>query len=75
MAELDFVLPITAICDTNEKLFDWYTLNFDSIKLKTTNNHDLLASADVDAIYCIFSQMKRCFHVIAPVDNSGRRRK
>ncbi len=52
LLNLDFIPRITAICDTNDKLFDWYTTNFDSIKLKTTNYHDLLASGDVDAVYC-----------------------
>jgi predicted dehydrogenase len=52
LLNLDFIPRITAICDTNEKLFDWYTTNFDTIKLKTTNYQDLLASGDVDAVYC-----------------------
>lgn len=52
LLNLDFVPRITAICDMNDKLFDWYITNFESIKLKTTNYHDLLSSGDVDAIYC-----------------------
>jgi len=52
LLDLDFVPRITAICDTNPKLFDWFESNFDSINLKTSDYHDLLASADVDAIYC-----------------------
>lgn len=43
---------IVAICDLNEKLFDWYTDNFSSIKLATTNYQDLLASKDVEVVYC-----------------------
>jgi len=52
LLNLDFIPKITAICDTNEKLFDWFTSNFDSITLKTTDYHDLLNSDEVDAIYC-----------------------
>lgn len=52
LLNLDFVPRITAICDTNEKLFEWWDDNFDSIKLRTTNYHDLLSSGDVDAVYC-----------------------
>lgn len=52
LLDLDFMPHITAICDTNPKLFDWFASNFDSITLKTTDYHDLLNSSDVDAIYC-----------------------
>jgi predicted dehydrogenase len=52
LLNLDFVPRITAICDTNEKLFDWFDSNFDTIKIRTTNYHDLLNSGDVDAVYC-----------------------
>jgi len=43
---------IIAICDLNEKLFDWYCNNFDSIKTTTTNYQDLLSEKDIDFIYC-----------------------
>lgn len=52
LLDLDFVPRITAICDTNTKLFGWFESNFDSINLKTTDYHDLLNSSSVDAIYC-----------------------
>src|SRR5215467_6157571 len=52
LLNLDYAPHITAICDTNDKLFDWYESAFDTIKLKTTNYHDLLGSSQVDAIYC-----------------------
>lgn len=52
LLDLDFVPRITAICDTNDKLFDWFDSNFDSIQLRTNNYHDLLNSDQVDAIYC-----------------------
>ncbi len=52
LLNLDFQPVITAICDVNPALFDWFTNNFDSIRLSSTDYHDLLGSADVDAIYC-----------------------
>ncbi|MBZ0295703.1 MAG: Gfo/Idh/MocA family oxidoreductase [Anaerolineae bacterium] len=52
LLDLDFAPVITGICDTNEALFDWYTSNFDTITVKTTDYHDLLNSDDIDAIYC-----------------------
>lgn len=52
LLNLDFAPVITGICDTNEALHGWFTDNFDTIKVKTTNYHDLLASEEIDAIYC-----------------------
>jgi predicted dehydrogenase len=52
LLDLDFAPRITAICDMNPKLFDWFESNFDSIKIATLDYHDLLNSPDVDAIYC-----------------------
>ncbi len=52
LLNLDYVPRITAICDTNDQLFDWYESYFDTIRLKTTNYHDLLNSSEVDAVYC-----------------------
>src|SRR5829696_6673707 len=49
---LDFEPVITAICDTNPALFDWFETNFASVALKTSDYHDLLNSDEVDAIYC-----------------------
>ncbi len=43
---------ITAICDTNPSLHTWFTDNFDSITLTTADYHALLASPDVEAVYC-----------------------
>jgi predicted dehydrogenase len=43
---------IVGICDLNESLFSWYTSNFDSIRITTTNYHDLLANQEIDFIYC-----------------------
>jgi predicted dehydrogenase len=52
LLDLDFQPVITGICDTNPALFDWFTNNFDSIKITTSDYHDLLNSSDIDAIYC-----------------------
>ncbi len=43
---------ITAVCDTNEKAVKWFTDNLPSINFTTANYKELLARADVDAIYC-----------------------
>jgi predicted dehydrogenase len=52
LLNLDFVPRIVGICDTNEKLFEWWDSNFDSIKVRTTDYQDLLNSGEIDAIYC-----------------------
>lgn len=52
LLDLDFVPKITAICDTNPALFDWFEQSDFGIRLKTTNYAELLSSSDVDAIYC-----------------------
>ena len=52
LLDLDFQPVITVICDTNEKLHGWFTDNFDTIRVATTDYHDLLSSDDIDAIYC-----------------------
>ena len=52
LLDLEVQPEIVGICDVNESLFTWYTTNFDSIKIITTNYHDLLASEEIDFIYC-----------------------
>ena len=52
LLDLDFIPQITAICDTNPQLFTWFEDNFDTIRVKSGDYHNLLNSADVDAIYC-----------------------
>ncbi len=52
LLNLDFAPIITGICDTNEALHGWFIDNFDMIKIKTTDYHDLLNSDHIDAIYC-----------------------
>jgi predicted dehydrogenase len=53
LLNVDFEPQITAICDSNPALFGWFEDNFgDTIRVKSADYHDLLNSADVDAIYC-----------------------
>ncbi len=52
LLNLDFVPRITAICDTNAGQFEWFEANFDTIRIKSTDYHDLLGSSEVDAVYC-----------------------
>lgn len=52
LLDLDFQPVITGICDTNPALFGWFESNFESIRVKSTDYHDLLASDEIDAIYC-----------------------
>ena len=52
LLDLDVRPEIVGICDLNENLFEWYTDNFDSIKIVTKNYHELLASDEIDFIYC-----------------------
>ena len=41
---------IAGICDLDETLFNWYTDRFDSIRLVTTDYHELLASDEIEFI-------------------------
>ncbi|MCC6804264.1 MAG: Gfo/Idh/MocA family oxidoreductase [Anaerolineae bacterium] len=52
LLDLDFVPQITAICDTNPRLAAWFEDNFETIRVSTTDYHDLLNSDEVDAVYC-----------------------
>ena len=53
---LDNSLPkpiISGICDNNNtEARNWFTRNFDNIKVNSTDYNDLLSSSDIDAIYC-----------------------
>ena len=52
LLDVDVQPEIVGICDLNENLFGWYSDNFDSIKIITTDYHELLASDEIDFIYC-----------------------
>ena len=52
LLDLDVRPEIVAICDKNAELFGWYKKNFPSIQFYTGEHKELLARADVDAVYC-----------------------
>jgi len=43
---------ITAVCDANEAALGWFQENVPSVGFATTDYRELLARADVDAVYC-----------------------
>ena len=43
---------IVAICDTNPDLFPWWQDSFSTVKMVSTDYREMLASPDVDAVYC-----------------------
>ncbi len=52
LLDMDVQPVIAGICDTNAASFGWFTDNFDTIRVQSTNYHDLLNSSEIDAIYC-----------------------
>ena len=52
LLDMDVVPDIVAICDTNPASFGWFERNFPSIRLSTTDYHDILADPDIEAVYC-----------------------
>lgn len=52
LLDLDFQPVITGICDTNPAAFGWFEQNFDTLRVKTQDYRALLASDEIDAIYC-----------------------
>ena len=49
---LDFIPRLVAVCDKDAKLMSWFTDNFDSIKIASTDYHALLEAKEIEAIYC-----------------------
>ncbi len=43
---------ITAVCDANPSALEWFKENLPTLRLATTDAAELLASPDVDAVYC-----------------------
>lgn len=43
---------LSGICDKNENVWGWYADNFTSLTVKTEDYKELLASNEIDAIYC-----------------------
>ena len=52
LLDLDFAPKIVGICDANPAMFGWFQDNFDGLRLVTQDYRDLLASSDIDAVYC-----------------------
>ena len=52
LLDMDVQPEIVAICDTVPAAFDWFQQHFPSIRLATTDYHQLLADPGVDAVYC-----------------------
>ena len=46
------VPEIVGVCDTNPQAVQWFRDNFSTIRIATDNYHDLLSSADIEAVYC-----------------------
>ncbi len=45
--------PVLAgICDKNTATYDWYTKHFATVKTVTGDYRELLASSEIDAVYC-----------------------
>jgi predicted dehydrogenase len=55
LLEVETQPEVVAICDVNDQLFEWYSRNFDSIKIKSTNYENLLSEQEIDFIYCAVS--------------------
>lgn len=43
---------ITAVCDVNPAMMDWFTSNLGTVSLATTDYRELLAAPNVEAVYC-----------------------
>lgn len=52
LIDQDVVPRIAGVCDTNPAMLDWFTGNFDSIRVATSDYHELLSSSLIKAIYC-----------------------
>jgi len=46
------VPEIVGVCDTTPAAFAWFKDNFASVRIATQNYQDLLASKDIEAVYC-----------------------
>jgi predicted dehydrogenase len=52
LPEMDVRPEIVAVCDMNQMAIAWFADNFPTITQVTTDYHELLASEDVEAVYC-----------------------
>lgn len=52
LLDQDCVPRIVGVCDSNLAMTDWFQEHFESITIVTQDYHDLLNTAEIDAIYC-----------------------
>jgi len=52
LPDMDVRPEIIAVCDTSDKMLEWFTANFASISQVTHDYKELLANPDVEAVYC-----------------------
>jgi len=52
LLDMDVTPVIAGVCDANPKTMEWYQHHFSTIKIVTSDYQDLLASSEIDAIYC-----------------------
>ena len=52
LPDMDVRPEIVAVCDTSEKMLEWFRDGIPSIRQFTSDYHELLANPDVDAVYC-----------------------
>jgi predicted dehydrogenase len=52
LQQVDFQPVIVAVCDANYAAAGWFTERVPTVTLVTTDYKELLASPDVDAVYC-----------------------
>lgn len=52
LTDVDFIPQITAVCDVNSAMTNWFTDHVPTVKKATTDYKELLADPEIDAIYC-----------------------
>ncbi len=52
LPEMGIKPELVALCDANPAIHAWYADNFPTIRQFTTDYHELLASPEVEAVYC-----------------------
>jgi predicted dehydrogenase len=52
LLDQDVIPRIVGICDANPAMLGWFQENIPTIQIATQDYHDLLASTDIEAIYC-----------------------
>jgi len=52
LSDMNVQPVITAVCDADPQAMEWFRRHVPTVTLATTDYRELLASADVDAVYC-----------------------